>query len=468
MYDVFLISDDVAGEKMAGPGIRAWELSKALAKRFKVALAIPDYSAHGSDPSFYENLPFELFYYSQAGPKVLKEVGERSRIVLVQGYILSKFPFLKDLPAYLICDLYVPFPLENLFVHKWKIASRTDRDFIHLNDVRVFNDQVLSGDHFLCASERQKDLFVGSLLSLDRINPEILDMTPSLDDLISVVHFGITPDDEAEAKGERVIRGRIPAIRDDDILFFWGGVITNWYDPPTLLTAFRDALREDPRLKLYFIAKRHPNPLLPEFDAANQAVKLANEMNLADKHVFFNENWIEYRRKGLYFREADIGISIHMTHFETYYSFRIRLLDYLKYELPILCTKGDFFAGLVEEERLGLTVESGDVADLTRAMLTLAGDRAERERIRARLALVKTRFTWENTTKPLVEHCRRVLDGRAQKKKRPGAADIASITAVGQKPSIPRRIGKRYLSGLLMKLPFHVGARIKKLVRRVP
>jgi glycosyltransferase involved in cell wall biosynthesis len=468
MYDVFLISDDVAGEKMAGPGIRAWELSKSLAKHFKVALAVPDYSSRGSDPAFYENLPFELFFYSQASPGVLKEVGEKSRIVLVQGYILSKFPFLKDLPAYLICDLYVPFPLENLFVHKWKVPNLADREFIHLNDLRVFNDQVLHGDHFLCASERQKDLFVGSLLSLDRINPEILDMTPSLDDLISVVHFGITPDSEVEATGERVIRGRIPAVAEDDILFFWGGVITNWYDPPTLLTAFRDALRENPKLKLYFIAKRHPNPLLPEFDAANQAVRLAHEMGLADKHVFFNENWIEYRRKGLYFREADIGISIHMTHFETYYSFRIRLLDYLKYELPILCTKGDFFAGLVEKESLGLTVESEDPAGLTRAMLALAGDAEERARIKARLAQVKTRFTWDVTTKPLIEHCGRVLDGRARKKKRPAVQDIVTITAAEQRPSIPRRIGKRYLSTLIAKLPFRVGTRIKKLVRRVP
>jgi glycosyltransferase involved in cell wall biosynthesis len=468
MYDVFLISDDVAGEKMAGPGIRAWELSKALARRFKVALAVPDYSSRGSDPSFYRNLPFELFFYSQASPGVLKDIGEISRIVLVQGYILSKFPFLKDLSAYLICDLYVPFPLENLFVHKWKVPSLADREFIHLNDLRVFNDQVLHGDHFLCASDRQKDLFVGSLLSLDRINPEILDMTPSLDDLISVVHFGITPDAEAEASGEPVIRGRIPAIGDDDILFFWGGVITNWYDPPTLLTAFRDALRENPKLKLYFIAKRHPNPLLPEFDAANQAVRLAADLGLADTSVFFNENWIEYKRKGLYFREADIGISIHMTHFETYYSFRIRLLDYLKYELPILCTKGDFFASLVEKEGLGITVESEDRADLTRAMLTLAGDRAERERIKARLAQVKTRFTWETTTRPLIEHCGRVLGGEARRKKRPTAQDVAAITAVEQKPSMPRRIGKRYFSTLIMKLPFHVGTRIKKLVRRVP
>jgi len=326
MYDIFLISDDVSGEKMAGPGIRAWELSKSLSRHFKVALAIPDYSSRSADSPFYKDLPFELFFYSQANPQVIKDIGAKSRIVIVQGYVLSKFPFLKDLPAYLICDLYVPFPLENLFVHKWKLANRKDRDFVHLNDLRVFNDQVLVGDHFLCACERQKDLFVGSLLSLLRINPEILDMTPSLEDLISVVHFGITPDG-GEETGERVIRGRIPEIKDDDILLFWGGVITNWYDPPTLLTAFRDALKEDPRLKLYFLAKKHPNPLLPPFEATEEAVRLSTEMGLLDKHVFFNENWVEYRRKGMYFKEADIGISIHMTHFETYYSFRIRLLD---------------------------------------------------------------------------------------------------------------------------------------------
>ena len=154
---------------------------------------------------------------------------------------------------------------------------------------------------------------------------------------------------------------------------------------------------------------------------ANDAVRLAAELGLADKHVFFNEKWVEYRRRGLYFREADIGVSIHQTHFETYYSFRIRLLDYLKNELPILCTKGDYFAGLVEKEGLGITVESGDKAGLTRAILALAGDREERGRIKSRLARVKTRFAWETTAAPLVEHCRRVLDGRVRKKKKPGS-----------------------------------------------
>lgn len=468
MYDILLISDDVAGEKMAGPGIRAWELAKCLSRHFKVVLAIPDYSYQNESSGFFRNLPFALEFYSPQNPALIRTLGEQSRIVLLQGYILSKFPFLKDLPAYLICDLYVPFALENLFVHKWKIPSLKDREFIHLNDLRVFNDQILHGDHLLCANERQKDLFVGALLSLDRINPEILDLTPSLDDLISVVPFGIAEDEDEEERGERVIRGRIPQIQDDDILLFWGGVITNWYDPLTLIRSFADALKENSKLKMFFLAKKHPNPLLPEFDMANEAVRLAEEMGLADRSVFFNEDWIAYRRRGLYFREADIGVSIHRTHFETYYSFRIRLLDYLKYRLPIICTEGDFFADLVKKEGLGMVVASENRQELTRAILTLAENKEERNRIRNRQAEVKTRFYWTRTTELLIDHCRKVLGGEVKKKKLPETKDIIFATTFNQDAGAQRILqNSGRLRQSLQKLPLRLSARIKRVAAKL-
>jgi len=104
---------------------------------------------------------------------------------------------------------------------------------------------------------------------------------------------------------------------------------------------------------------------------------------------------------------------------------------------------------------------------LTKAILRLAGDAAERERIREKLGDVKTRFLWDNTTKPLIEHCGRVLGGEAKRKTRPVEADIAFVTEVGQKPSATRSFGKRYLGKLLMKLPFNMGARIKRWLRPI-
>ena len=60
MADIFVISDDVVGKKMAGPGIRAWELSRSLAGHFEVILAIPDYSSENAESPSFKKPPFEI------------------------------------------------------------------------------------------------------------------------------------------------------------------------------------------------------------------------------------------------------------------------------------------------------------------------------------------------------------------------------------------------------------------------
>lgn len=49
--------------------------------------------------------------------------------------------------------------------------------------------------------------------------------------------------------------------------------------------------------------------------------------------------------------EADAGVSTHMSHVETTFSFRTRILDYLwAGRPPMVVTEGDSFAELVERE----------------------------------------------------------------------------------------------------------------------
>jgi len=466
MYDIGIISDDVVGEKMAGPGIRAWEMAGCLSEKFNVILIIPDYSYKSDKNSFFENLPFEVIRYSVANPSLIQNVGERCRILVIQGYILSKFPALKKLSAHLIVDMYVPFVLENLFVHKWKVSNIKDREFIHLNDLRVFNDQLLGGDHFLCASSRQKDLFIGSLMALNRINPRMLDSSPALTDLISVVPFGIS---ETGAEGEAghkpdVIRKRIPQIQEDDIVLLWGGVISNWFDPATLIKALKEAIVENGRLKLFFLSTKHPNPLLPEFDAAREAVHLADVLGLRDRFVFFNEDWVGYDERGHYFREADIGVSIHKCHFETRFSFRTRILDYIKYNLPVICTEGDYFAELVERERLGVVVGPEDAGSLKQAILKLAGDEAAREEIKQRMEAIKKKFLWKKATEPLVDYCQRVLSGQVKKGAVPGKGEILFVCAPKSQSAV-RRFAKRYLWASAQKIPLKLSSRLRRLSR---
>ena len=52
-------------------------------------------------------------------------------------------------------------------------------------------------------------------------------------------------------------------------------------------------------------------------------------------------------------READLGVSAHRDHLEARYAHRTRLLDYLWAGLPVVATRGDALAELVDRERLG-------------------------------------------------------------------------------------------------------------------
>ena len=524
-YDILIISDDVVGKKMAGPGIRAWELSRCLAQYFRVVLAVPDYSPlsslekekesgeqslelkSSSRPHFHQitqkSSPhsFDLTTYSLANPSPLRELVQRSQVIIIQGYILSKFPFLKKTAAHLIIDLYVPFPLENLFVHKWKVSSRKEREFIHHNDLRVFNEQILYGDHFLCASQRQRDLFLGSLLSLNRINPATLDFDPDLTHLISIVPFGIAGDGEEARGGENEKKGgdmatslltgqqekekdlaaknteragesraepgplrqRLPQGGKDDIVLLWGGVISNWFDPLILIKAVKKVSEQDPRVKLFFLSTSHPNPLLPEFDLAREAVKLAQELNLFDKFVFFNHEWVDYDRRGEYFRDADIGVSIHHLHFETYFSFRTRILDYFKYELPIICTEGDCLAEMVKERELGLVVPAGDEEALVQAIIKMMGDRQFRSRSASNIRQLKPHFYWSTVTKPLICYCQEVLAGKVRKEVKSSPAKVATLLA---KPKNPwREIGKKIFGFRYMRWSPSLAAKVKRLLK---
>jgi len=462
-YDILIISDDVVGSRMAGPGIRCWEMANVLAKYFRVALAIPDYSYISDEDPLFKDIPFEMFRYSLVRPEVLKKVALCSRIAIIQGYILSKFPFLTKLSIHLIVDVYVPFVLENIFTHRSTTANLKERNAIHLHDLRIFNHQLLHGDHFLCATSRQRDLIFGCLLSLNRITPPLVDQLSAPDEIISIVPFGIEEKTEdTSALKFRPIRRLFPQIGEKDMVILWGGVLTNWFDPITLMYAFHEAVQIEPRLKLIFLSTVHPNPLLPKFSMAQRALDLAKELDLLDRYVFFNQTWINYSERSAYFSEADVGISIHLKHLETEYSFRTRILDYIKHELPIICTEGDYFADLVAKEELGIVVPVGGKVEIKEAMLILARDDLRREKIKERIRKVKERFLWSRVLEPLIIHCKKVIDGRALIWGSPQKNEL-KYACLPWRENIVKRLLKKFLGNRWQKLSWKMIARWRRI-----
>jgi len=398
---ILLFSDDIIGKNMAGPGIRVWEMALSLSKEkdFEVGLACPDFSKI----NIKDNPELNIFKYSLQKEKDLIDFASQFDIFILTGYIFYKFPCLANLNKFIIADLYIPFVLENLFVYDSKEFKLEDRQLIHNRDLGVLTNLLLNSHHFLCANQRQKDFYSGMLTSINKINPYLLKFDKELSKIFTMVPYGIRQ--EKKSKDAKVLRGVIPGIKESDVILIWGGVISNWFDPIILVEAMEEVVNTNSGIKLFFLSTKHPNPLLMKFPKADETEKLASRKKLLNQYVFINKNWISYEERHNYFLESDVGVSTHIEHFETRYSFRTRILDYIYFNLPILCSKGDFFENYVEKNSIGITVTPSDREELRKAILSF-GDKKLRENFKKNIKSVEKEFYWDTLLLPLKEKLR--------------------------------------------------------------
>jgi hypothetical protein len=139
---------------------------------------------------------------------------------------------------------------------------------------------------------------------------------------------------------------------------------------------------------------------------ADDAVALADELGLLGRVVFFNERWVEHDRRADYLLDADLGVSTHLDHLETAFSFRTRLLDYAWAGLPIVNTSGDAFEPLIIEHGLGAVVPPGDVEALATTIEKLLYDPELLAATAERVRRFAPELAWQRALAPLVEYCR--------------------------------------------------------------
>jgi len=277
-----------------------------------------------------------------------------------------------------------------------------ERTSVHESHLGVLNAQIRAGDYFLCASEKQRDYWIGMLAANNRVNPHQYDADPTLRNLIDVVPFGLQSNPPVQTAS--ALKGTYPGIGPDDRVILWGGGIWEWFDPLTLIRAVERIRRTRPEVKLFFLGIKHPNPLVPDMAMTAQAMELARELDMEGTSIFFNE-WAPYHERQNYLLDADVGVSLHFDHLETRYSFRTRVLDYIWAGLPVVCTRGDAIAELVQAHGLGCVVDYQDVDGLADALLHVldhpGGKAAYAEQFRS----LAPELTWEEAVVPLVRFC---------------------------------------------------------------
>lgn len=389
---VLVVCGDTVSRRMAGPAIRSWQMALHLAGEHDVRLV----STSACDR------PGEGFDTSYSTWEGLREHVAWADVAIVQGYLLTAVPWLVDSDVVLVCDLYDPLHLEQLEQAKDEEPDEYRR--IVAGAVTTLNDQVVRGDFFLCASERQRDLWLGQLGAAGRLNPDNYEADRTMRQLIDVVPFGLPA--EPPARTGPGIRGVVPGIGAEDRVIIWAGGVYNWFDPETVVRAV-DLLRaEVPDVRLYFMGMKHPNPDVPRMRTATRTQELSDRLGLTGTHVFFNSGWVDYDERQNHLLDADVGVTTHFEHIETTFSFRTRVLDYLWAGLPIVSTTGDHFGALVEQAGLGAAVHEQDVEALRAALARLLTDEEAAASARAAVAAVREEYSWPRALAPLLAFCR--------------------------------------------------------------
>jgi glycosyltransferase involved in cell wall biosynthesis len=436
-HNILIVTDDALGSRMAGPAIRAWNIAEVLSADHDVRLASTRI-AEASSPHFA---------VCDGSKGMLRGIAAGMDVIVLQGFTLRANPWLTEVGARLVMDMYDPIHLEIL--EGAQDAGTAARNHELAGGLEALRVQFERGDFFLCASERQRDLWLGYLSAFGRVNFETYQQDSKLRKLIDLAPFGIDSRPALGPGQSGAIKGVIDGIGVNDTVLLWAGGVYNWFDPITLIDVVGDLATEMPGLRLLFMGTKHPSLDDLSTTVLRQGVELAEQRGLLGKHVFFREGWVPYNDRGRYLADADIGVSTHVLHVETAFSFRTRMLDYLWAGLPIVCTEGDEFAGIVAREGLGRVVGERDRAGLALALQELLTDPAELARCRAAASETAQRFLWPRALAPLVSYCAdpwRAPDAqRAQHGPGPGARLGGSldrgVTAL-RRSSVVHRLGR--------------------------
>lgn len=403
-----LISHDVLGEKMAGPGIRYYHLSRVLSRHTALTLAIRPQSERAL-ASLQNRLPdVSVIEYTRGQWETIREPAGKADVIILSPYTISEMLPVVALPAALVIDGYDPLLIEWLTTLD---RVNPEQQWVHWRD-RIINlfFQYLNGDFFICASERQRYWWLGQLEVAGRINPRTFHNDPSLRNLVDVVPYGLP--EEPARHTRQVVKGVWPGIGIDDVVLLWGGGLWSWLDPMTAIQAVARLHDDYPRLKVIFPGTIHPNPEI----GRNMPVRnteiyaYAEDRGLLNNAVFFGE-WVPYDDWVNVLLESDVALSLHHDTAETQLAFRSRMLEYIWAGVPMIATRGDATSELVLKYNLGEIVDYEDAGGVAQAILRIVESGSDP--YKEGMAAARQALTWEQAAEPLIRFCqnpRRAVD----------------------------------------------------------
>ncbi len=392
MSRLLIVSHDFIGERMAGVGIRYSEIAKALSasSEIDVVLAAPSPSqTPGSGVHF-------VTYERGHAQRLAGELQTADAVLCYPGMLCNLSPVLPENLA-VIVDGYDLDILEQLAIQANRLEF--DVDTWHRNT----NQYVLQrGDFFICATERQRDWWLGCLDAAGRINVANHRVDPTFRRMVDLVPYGI-PD--APPKPLRpVMRGIWPGVSQADILVLWGGGIWDWFDPFTLIRAASLLRASGLSIKYAFPGARHPEPGAQPSRHFQQFQHMAAEAGMLGETILLGD-WVSYADWAGCLTEATIGISLHHDHLEAHFSARTRTLSYIWAALPMVLSQGDELASLAANHGVAFLAPPEDAASVAAGILDAIKLHHRPDRA-SLFRPLQDRFSWAKCVAPIARFMR--------------------------------------------------------------
>jgi glycosyltransferase involved in cell wall biosynthesis len=380
---------------MSSPGIRATAMAEVLARH------VPGATVTLAGPNADVVLPAGAPYtYVRWHIRNVLPLVRRHDIIISSGlppHVAAFFPAKK-----FVVDLFTQYAMEWMEVGRQQFSGYKQHAWVQRTRT-ILAMQLTMADYVLCCNDRQRDSYIGMMISLGLITPRVYDEDPTLRRYIDVAAHGIRP--ELPEAGRRVLRGVRPGFAENDRIIVWNGGIIQWYDPATLLEAMKRLDRPD--VKLLFLGAAYPGIRDLGMGVRFQDAKaIAQENGQLGRTVFFEEGWVSHETAKKYVLEADISVCSYFDNLETRYSHRTRFVDLIWAELPFICTHGDVLAEEVARKGWGIVVPEEDPQALAAAIAKLLDDRELHARCKANLAAARASLQWDVTLKGLIDFCK--------------------------------------------------------------
>ncbi len=377
------MAPDRVGPQMAGPGIRYAELTRILARSHDVVLVAP------SGSSALAGVPPPQVY-DPADAAAFGRLVADADVVVAPPLAPALAMRLARARARWIADLYNPEPFEGLHAHP--VAG--PRRLRALDTLRIdrLTHAARTADAFVCASERQRDMWLGYLAASRRVTTRAHAADPTLTGLIAVVGSGV-PEEPPRTPAAPVLRGM--AVPADARIAVWNGGVWPWLDLRTVVDALV-ALRERDRRWVLVVAGAGR----PGADAPGGAALADARARLGDAGLHVAAEWTDYDRRADVLLEVDVGVCMHPAGVESRFAERVRILDLVWAGVPVACSAGDPAAELVSGRGLGRVVAPGAVTALAGALVEIAD--LGRAAFAPELARAAAERRWSVTAAPLL------------------------------------------------------------------